>query len=123
MLKAIDAQGRKLQAGLKQILTAAGIPFQINGPGAMFGILFLEGEAWEFRDVRRHNGELYDARAGELIARGVMPDPDARAPWFLCSMHDDAAIAETLNIFEDSVKAVKGQGVALAGGSADEGGE
>jgi glutamate-1-semialdehyde 2,1-aminomutase len=114
ILKKIDAQGKKLQAGIGKILTAAGIPHQINGPGAMMGILFMAEKAYEFRDVRKHNAELYEALATELIARGVMPDPDAREPWFLCAAHDDAAIAETLEIFADSVQAVKETGLIEA---------
>jgi glutamate-1-semialdehyde 2,1-aminomutase len=114
ILKKIDAQGKKLQAGIDKILSAAGIPHQINGPGAMMGILFMADKAYEFRDVRKHNAELYEALATELIARGVMPDPDAREPWFLCAAHDDAAIAETLEIFADSVQAVKETGLIEA---------
>jgi hypothetical protein len=42
----------------------------------------------------------------------VIPDPDAREPWFLCAAHDDTAIGETLNIFAESVAAVKDSGLA-----------
>ncbi len=111
ILKGIDAQGKKLQAGIGKILSEGGIPHQIKGPGAMFGILFMTDEAWEFRDVRKHNAELYEALSMELIGRGVMPDPDAREPWFLSAAHDDAAISETLELFADAVQAVKGTGL------------
>jgi glutamate-1-semialdehyde 2,1-aminomutase len=107
ILKAIDAQGRKLQAGITQVLTEAGIPHQIYGPGAMFGIMLLEGDAVDFRDFGRHDAKLYEAITMQLVARGVIPDADAREPWFLCAAHDDTAIGETLSIFEDAVKAAK----------------
>jgi glutamate-1-semialdehyde 2,1-aminomutase len=107
ILKEIDTQGQKLQAGIAKVLTEADIPHQIYGPGAMFGIMFMEGEAVEFRDFARHDAELYERIAMELVARGVIPDTDAREPWFLCAAHDDVAIDETLNIFADSVKAVR----------------
>jgi glutamate-1-semialdehyde 2,1-aminomutase len=112
ILKAIDAQGRKLAAGLSEILTDADIPHRIQGPGAMFGLLFMEDEPVEFRDMRKHNADLYEAIATELVAHGVIPDPDAREPWFLSAAHDDTAIGETLNIFADSVAAVKASGLA-----------
>jgi len=111
VLQQINAQGCKLQAGIHDILTGAGVPHFIKGPGAMFGIPMMTEEPWEFRDMRRHNGELYEAIAGELIARGVIPDPDAREPWFLSAAHDDAAIEETLAIFAASVEAVKDTGL------------
>jgi glutamate-1-semialdehyde 2,1-aminomutase len=112
ILKALDAQGRKLADGLSEILVDAGIPHRIQGPGAMFGLLFMEDEPVEFRDMRKHNAALYEAIAMELVARGVIPDPDAREPWFLCAAHDDTAIGETLNIFAESVAAVKDSGLA-----------
>jgi glutamate-1-semialdehyde aminotransferase len=39
--------------------------------------------------------------------RGVMPDHDAREPWFLCYEHSDADIDETLNVYAEIVKEVK----------------
>jgi glutamate-1-semialdehyde aminotransferase len=41
------------------------------------------------------------------IERGVMPDHDAREPWFLCYSHTDADVDETLNVYADIVKKVK----------------
>jgi glutamate-1-semialdehyde 2,1-aminomutase len=111
ILKAVDAQGRKLQAGISDILTEAAIPYHIKGPGTMFGIMLTKDEVWEFRDVRRHNAALYEAIAVELIARGVMPDPDGREPWFLSAAHEDAVIDETLTIFAEAVDAVKESGL------------
>jgi glutamate-1-semialdehyde 2,1-aminomutase len=109
ILKAIDAQGRKLQAGIDRVLTEAGLPHQIHGPGAMFGILLAEGEAVEFRDFSRHDAKLYEDICVAMIMRGAIPDADAREPWFLCAAHDDKAIDETLSIFEDAVKEAKGR--------------
>jgi glutamate-1-semialdehyde 2,1-aminomutase len=107
ILEAIDAQGRKLQAGISQVLTDAGIAHHMQGPGAMFGIMLTEQEPVDFRDFAHHDAQLYEGICMELVARGVIPDPDAREPWFLCAAHDDIAIDETLNVFEEAVKAVK----------------
>jgi glutamate-1-semialdehyde 2,1-aminomutase len=108
ILKAIDSQGRKLAKGISEILTGAGIAHHIQGPGAMFGIALMEEEPVEFRDLAQHDEKLYETICMGLVARGVIPDPDAREPWFLCAAHDDTAIDETLNIFEETIKAVKG---------------
>jgi len=114
ILSKIDAQGRKLMAGISAILTRAGIAHHLKGVGAMFGMMLMAEEGWEFRDVRRHNAALYEALAAELVARGVMPDPDAREPWFLCAAHDDEAIEETLSIFAQAVEAVQDSGLIAA---------
>jgi glutamate-1-semialdehyde 2,1-aminomutase len=111
ILQAINAQGNKLKTGISDILTDSGIAHHVQGPGAMFGITLMADEAWEFRDVRKHNAALYEAIARELVTRGVIPDPDAREPWFLCAAHDDTAIDETLAIFAEAVEAVKDTGL------------
>jgi glutamate-1-semialdehyde 2,1-aminomutase len=108
VLKAIDAQGRKLGDGISEILTRAGIAHHVQGTGAMFGVVLMEDEPVEFRDMAHHDEKLYETICMELVARGIVPDPDAREPWFLCAAHDDAAIDETLNIFEETINTVKG---------------
>jgi len=35
------------------------------------------------------NSELYRKFAWELIARGVMLEPDSREPWFICEAHQN----------------------------------
>ncbi|MGD2205491.1 MAG: guanitoxin biosynthesis PLP-dependent transaminase GntE [Anaerolineae bacterium] len=109
ILKTIEGQGQKLKAGIAEMLTAAGIPHQIQGPGTMFGLLFMEDPPQEFRDMQKHNSTLYTALCRQLVARGVIPDPDAREPWFLCAAHDDAAIEETLKVFGEALEAIKDQ--------------
>jgi glutamate-1-semialdehyde 2,1-aminomutase len=119
ILEAIDRQGQKLKAGISQLLTGAGIAHQIQGPGAMFGVLFMAQPPREFRDMRLHNAALYEALASEMVARGVIPDTDAREPWFLCAAHDDEAIEETLAVFAEALDVVKDSGLAeLAPGEA-----
>lgn len=114
VLGQIDARGCKLQEGIHNLLAEAGVSHFIKGPGAMFGITFMAEEPWEFRDMRRHNGALYEALSAELLARGVMPDPDAREPWFLSASHDDAVIEETIAIFGEALEAVKDTGLLEA---------
>jgi glutamate-1-semialdehyde aminotransferase len=47
----------------------------------------------EWRKATRHVPRLAD----KAIERGVMPDHDAREPWFLCYEHSEKDIDETLN--------------------------
>jgi glutamate-1-semialdehyde aminotransferase len=50
---------------------------------------------------------MYLKLAEKAIARGVMPDFDAREPWFLCYEHSDADIDKTLSVYAEIVKEVK----------------
>jgi glutamate-1-semialdehyde 2,1-aminomutase len=109
ILAGIDRRGRRLAGGLSKILADAGVAHHVQGPGSMFGIMLMEGEPpAEFRDFVRHDAKLYEKLCMALVARGVIPDPDAREPWFLCAAHDDAAIDQTLEIFEEALGEVLG---------------
>ena len=94
--------------GIDEILTEANIPHAMTGVPSMFGyILGTDEDPHEFRDYAAGDDERYEHLAMELIERGVQPDSDGREPWFMSYAHDDKIIDMTLEIFNDSVKAVK----------------
>ena len=72
----------------------------------MFGIMFREEVASEYRDWATTDHELYDAIAIGMHARGAMPEPDSREPWFMCEAHAKGDIVDrVLTVFEDSLDA------------------
>jgi glutamate-1-semialdehyde aminotransferase len=94
--------------GIDEILTEADIPHAVIGVPSMFGmVLGVEEEPHDFREYFKGDGELYEELALQLIQRGVQPDGDAREPWFLCYALSEEDVNETLNIFNDSLKAAK----------------
>jgi len=108
VIETINARGKALMEGIDEILTEQDIPHVVTGVPSMLSILLgIEQEPHEFRDYIQGDEELYEQIALKLIARGVMPDSDGREPWFLCAALSEADIAETLNIFNDSVKEAK----------------
>ena len=105
-LETIHATGRTIQNGLKEILDPVGIPYHFTGHPSMFGIMFREEVASEYRDWATTDHELYDAIAIGMHARGAMPEPDSREPWFVCEAHADADIIDrVLTAFSDSLDA------------------
>ncbi len=105
-LEAIHATGRRLQDGLKEILNPTGIPYHFTGHPSMFGIMFREEEASEYRDWATTDHELYDAIAIGMHARGAMPEPDSREPWFLSEAHAKGDLIDrVLTAFSDSMDA------------------
>ena len=105
-LDTIHATGRTIQNGLKEILDPVGVPYHFTGHPSMFGIMFREEEATEYRDWATTDHELYDAIAIGMHARGAMPEPDSREPWFICEAHADADIIDrVLTAFSDSLDA------------------
>jgi glutamate-1-semialdehyde 2,1-aminomutase len=108
IIESIYAYGTKLMEGIDQILTRAGIPHSMTGLAPIFGfILGVDETPQDFRDYGNGDDALYEKLAIEMIHRGVMPDSDGREPWFMSFQHDEQVIDDTLNIFEDSVKAIQ----------------
>jgi len=105
-LATIRATGERIQAGLRQVLDAKGLAYQITGHPSMFGIMFTEQTPSEYRDWAATDHELYDAIAVGMHARGAMPEPDSREPWFVCEAHAQGDIVDrVVSIFAASFHA------------------
>jgi len=106
VLDDLAKRGQRLKSGMGEILNDADIPHQMTGHPNMQGFLITKKTIKDFRDLMTyHDGNLYRTILGNLYETGVWAEDDAREPWFLCEAHTDAIIDETLNRFEDAVKA------------------
>lgn len=107
ILKTIQQRGQRLMDGLKDIFEENDIPAVITGYPAMFSFALGVESLASQRDWVKSDHHLYVKLAEQAIQRGVMPDFDAREPWFMCYSHSDADIDETLNVYAEIVKEVK----------------
>jgi len=105
VLAGIAATGRAVQAGLEQIISRRGLPHVFTGHPTMFGVMFAEEIPADYRGWANTDAALYDAVAVGMQARGAMPEPDSREPWFLCAAHDGTDVARTLEAFEGALDA------------------
>ncbi|PJF47981.1 MAG: aspartate aminotransferase family protein [Chloroflexi bacterium] len=110
VFETIHARGLRLMAGIQEILNRFGIPHSLTGVPAMFGLIIGNDESTDkpsdHRSAERFaNDALMDAIFEGLYARGIMPDPDYGEPWFLCYALSEADVDETLQAYEDAVKA------------------
>ncbi len=105
ILKELSLRGYKLKKGLDKVLTEADLPHQMCGHPNIQGFLITEYKVEEVRDLAHSNDEMYEKIMDNMYDRGVWVENDPREPWFLCGAHSDEIIDETLNIFQDSVKA------------------
>jgi glutamate-1-semialdehyde 2,1-aminomutase len=105
-LASIHAVGRAVQAGLSEVINEAGLPYVFTGHPAMFGIMFTDKAPTEYRDWANSDHDLYDAVAVGMHARGAMPEPDSREPWFFCEAHAHEDIVDrVVTAFSDSLGA------------------
>jgi glutamate-1-semialdehyde 2,1-aminomutase len=106
VLDTIRRTGERMQAGIRELIDAKGIPFQFTGHPSMFGIMFTETTPSEYRDWAQTDHELYDAIAVGMHARGAMPEPDSREPWFVSEAHARGDIVDrVVTAFSDSFHA------------------
>ncbi len=105
-LETIRRTGEAIQAGLRDRIEAKGLAFVFTGHPSMFGIMFTEKVPSEYRDWAQTDHELYDAIAVGMQARGAMPEPDSREPWFVCEAHAQGDIVDrVVSIFSASLDA------------------
>jgi len=103
-LATVKAVGTAIQGELREVLNTRGLPYVFTGHPTMFGIMFRETAPTEYRDWATSDHELYDAVAVGMHARGAMPEPDSREPWFLCEAHAREDIVDKVaTIFRDSL--------------------
>jgi glutamate-1-semialdehyde 2,1-aminomutase len=107
ILESIRQRGQRLMDGLRDIFEENDIPVVMSGYPAMFSFAIGVDKVTCQRDWAKSDHEAYIQLAEMAIERGIMPDHDAREPWFLCYQHSDADIDETLNVFADVVKKMK----------------
>jgi glutamate-1-semialdehyde 2,1-aminomutase len=68
--------------------------------------MFTDRIPSEYRDWAATDHELYDAIAVGMHARGAMPEPDSREPWFICEAHAQGdTVDRVVSIFGASVRA------------------
>ena len=97
--------GKRLQAGLGDILSARNIAHSFVGHPSMGGMFFADTPPSNYREWVHSDYTFYESLAPQLHERGVIVEPDSREPWFICAAHDDDCLRETLAIFEESVDA------------------
>jgi len=105
VLENLAERGKRLKAGLDQVLTDADLPHQMSGHPNIQGFLITEKPVKEVRDLAYSDDAMYEAIMNNMYDRGVWVENDPREPWFLCEAHSDEIIDETLNKFQDSVQA------------------
>ena len=107
ILKTIEKRGQRLMDGLRDIFMENDIPVVMTGYPSMFSFSLGIDSVTCQRDWSKSDHDLYLSLAEKAIEHGVMPDHDAREPWFLSYSHTDADIDETLSVYADVVKATR----------------
>lgn len=104
VFETINKHGGRLMEGLKEIFEENGIQAVFNGYPGMFSFALGVENVTCQRDWALSDRAYYLRLAEAAMEHGVMPDYDAREPWFLSYSHSDADIDRTLEVFAEIVK-------------------
>ncbi len=106
VLETIHATGERMRGEVSRVIEAKGLPYHLTGHPSMFGIMFTDRVATEYRDWADTDHDLYDEVAFGMHARGAMPEPDSREPWFICEAHAQGdTVDRVVSAFESSLSA------------------
>lgn len=104
ILATIAERGKRLMDGIRDIFVENGIPVIMSGFPAMFSFALNCKPFTNHREWDKSDQQLYLRLANAAMARGVMPDDDAREPWFMSYAHTDELVDETLNVLAEVVR-------------------
>lgn len=95
--------GKKMVAGLKELVRKHRVKALVNGPGPLFQILFTEKKAEDVYDARTActPEDRYAKFSMAMRARGIYSNPAQKGSWFITAAHTDEDIEKTLGIVDD----------------------
>lgn len=98
--------GRMMRDGLREICRRLGVTAQVVGDGPLFNIYFTDQEIVDYRSTLTGDREKQVQLSREALKRGVLTNFATKG--YISLAHSDEDIARTLDIFEDSLRVVKG---------------
>ncbi len=97
----IFATGKRLMAGLSELVQKSGLPAQVVGEPVVFDVLFTDQPVVDYRSVQKADGALAKAFTTELIKRGVVKNTQKM---YMSLVHTSDDVAKTLEACEDALK-------------------
>jgi glutamate-1-semialdehyde 2,1-aminomutase len=93
----LTAQTQKLMAGLKQAADDAGVTFNAQSVGGMFGLYFSKTCPTSFEEVMQSDKDAFNQFFHSMLDSGIYLGPSAFEAGFVSAAHTDADIAFTIN--------------------------
>ena len=112
-LRALDADvhaavaraSEAIQAGVREALTAAGVPHAINNAGTLFSVFFRNGEVTNHEQAKQQDVEAFGRFFHSMLDSGIYLPPSAYEAWFVSAQHDDAIVNRILEALPAAAKA------------------
>lgn len=93
----LTAQTQKLMDGLKQAANDAGVTFNAQSVGGMFGLYFSKTCPTSFEEVMQSDKDAFNKFFHSMLDSGIYLGPSAFEAGFVSAAHTDADVAFTIN--------------------------
>jgi glutamate-1-semialdehyde 2,1-aminomutase len=92
----LSAKTRRLMNGLTSAAHAAGLPFNTDSEGGMFGFFMMNEKPQNYAAIMKTDGPKFNAFFHGMLDRGVYFAPALYEAGFVSAAHTDADIDETI---------------------------
>ncbi len=104
----LEASGKRLGDGLRQLFEAAGTPACLNRIGSLMTMFFCSGPPVDWSTASASDVQRYGAFFRGMLKRGVYLAPSQFEAMFVSLAHDDALIDRTLVAARDTLQEMRG---------------
>jgi glutamate-1-semialdehyde 2,1-aminomutase len=94
----LEEIGQQLENGVRAVLQDLGRNFQFNRLGSMFCLFFTEEPVWSFVDAMKSDLNAFRRFFHFCLQHGVYFAPSQFETGFLCLMHTDADLEQTMDV-------------------------
>jgi glutamate-1-semialdehyde 2,1-aminomutase len=102
----LTAQTTKLMEGFKAAAKKAGITFNAQSVGGMFGLYFSENNPTSFAEIMQSDKNAFNKFFHSMLDSGIYLGPSAFEAGFVSAAHTDQDIAETIAAAEKAFAAL-----------------
>jgi glutamate-1-semialdehyde 2,1-aminomutase len=103
----LTAQTEKLVAGLKQAAQKAGVAFNAQSVGGMFGLFFCENIPTSFAEIMENNNkDHFNKFFHSMLVSGIYLGPSSFEAGFVSAAHSDEDIARTVEAAEKAFRTI-----------------
>lgn len=103
----LEAKGKKLADGMKDISFAKNVPLVVNQKGSMISIHFTDGEVKDFNDAKRGDNETFKKYFHFMLEAGIYLPPSAYESWFISAALSENDLQYTLEMTEKFVNSIR----------------
>jgi glutamate-1-semialdehyde 2,1-aminomutase len=102
----INEHAKRLVAGLRQALSEAHIPAQVNATGSLATVFFTPDPVRNYSDAKRSDTKRYARYFREMLDRGIFLAPSQFEAAFVSASHTSEDIDQTLCAARDTLKSI-----------------